>query len=59
MLEILAGERQAVSGSSYNGPPDACRFPILVAPGLGDDPLSGAGEPLQDSVASVSSTSLP
>ena len=59
MLEILAGERQAVSGSSYNGPPNACRFPILVAPGLGDDPLSGAGEPLQDSVASVSSTSLP
>jgi hypothetical protein len=48
--EVLRGELAATSGSSFNGPPSACRFPTQVAPGLGDD---------QSMPANVSSTPLP
>ena len=35
----MAGRLEPVSGSSFTGGSDVCRFPAMAAPGLGDDPL--------------------
>ncbi|WP_292036568.1 MULTISPECIES: hypothetical protein [unclassified Brevundimonas] len=57
----MNGTLEPMSSSSQSGlgPASACRWPVQVAPGLGDDPVVLAREADQAAAESASSTPLP